>query len=462
MENKIVQTSEPHSPEQPLPNVPMHKRNIFPLVIIAILVVISLLLGIGGYILGDRKVARESVSPQTNKALPSQQPAEPMINTDTVLKPYIVDFDNLNVTKLPNFVDVRGVYPYNGNEIVTGVDQIVEHNPAKGTLVRVLDRTKMDSVLSTAIIGDYLYVVSAPGLLSKGIMWPDLWARIYRIDLKTGKITKQYFGNPASDVHHINLSIASEGDYIWVSSNDGVFRINTKDDTMKTYGPLQLTMNPSCLSNLFNKDNVIFTLVNCDNKLGRLIYNKNNDSWSFEALDSKGFSGLINLRLEDLGINLPSYSHVSNVVNGKRYLFSDKGIYTLVKNQFPKLYKNVVISSSLASSPVEGPGVSGPFVTRDEKYALFVGPQICGALPIDQCSPVIVGVLDLKTGAMEDLLKDNTIYDAMSTDNKIKLTEELSSVIAEEKGNSVIFKNEKTKKTILTVDTSLKTASFAN
>jgi len=455
MDPNIAQPTQPNMPGiqtpvvQPAQQVPPQASKSFlsnKLILIATVILIVLLIGGGWYFVGMKNIQPVSHQPVVeNSPTPSIQNSMNQPESNEILIPYTPHFDKLEINNLSNFIDVRGVYPYKNNLIITGINQIVEYNPSKKTLIRVLDRTKLDSVYSTAIIGENLYIVSVPGLLN-GKSWIDSWAAIYRLDLNTGKIIKKYFGDPTKDKRHINLYITSKDNFIWATSDDGVFRINTQDDSIKIYDKTQLTLAPSCITQILNKDGIVFGLVNCSDKLGKLTHDEASDSWSYSPLSSKDFASYINLRLSDYGLDMPTYSYVSNQVNGKYYLFADNGVYTLAKNKFPKFYKKIIFPLGLVADK----NSSIIYITKDEKYALLIGPQTCG--PDSQCSPVIGVIIDLTTGELSDLFKNNSVYNVLSIENKSNLANEISRTILEENGTTIVLTDAKNKKDVITIN----------
>lgn len=413
---------------------------------ILILVIVALsAFALSGYLFYQYQNKPNYPPKQSNNISVVNQPKKADINPTNspvsdkqVLIPYIGNFNKLTITDLPNFQDVRGVYHYKNNLIVTGIDSIAEYNPSTNNLVRVLDHTKLEFVYSTALIGDNLYVATVPDFYH-GKSWQDSWARIYRIDLNSGSITKQYFGNPSEGKRRINLYLTSKDNYLWASSNDGIYKINTADDSIKEYDEAKLTLPTHCITSIFNQ-NVLFGFVNCSDKQGKLIYNESSDSWKY--VEDLKMGRYINLRLKDFNLDLPTYLYISNLVNGKYYIFSDKGIFTLLPNEFPKLLNKVVLTDSMINPIV--------YITKDEKNAIAIGPQSCG--PDPNCNPLVGVILDLATGSQTDLIKETANYQSLSQDDKFKLADAISHAKVEENADKLNFINTSNKTSLAIID----------
>lgn len=344
-----------------------------------------------------------------------------------VLIPYIPNFNNLTLADLPNFDDVRGVYNYKDNLIVTGIDKIVEYNPAKKEIVRVQDTSKIDSVYNTAKIDNYLYVVNPQGLLKNGKSWLDIWSRILKIDLDTGKIVKTYFGDPVKDKKYTNLYIASKDKYLWASSRDGVMKINTSTDLITNYSVEQLQIpNYSCSSYiLLNLQGTITISLNCLNEQGILTYNEAQDSWTHKTMSSEEQAKLINKRLKDFNLDLPTYFAISNQINGKYYLAATDGIYTLKKDSMPIIFLPTKVNPNYLD------GNSKFYVDTKESYLFLIG--LPGGIGSDH--PTIgtelgADLVNLRTGEDIDLIETSGLYDKPVTAEIIKL---VNGIIKESK-----------------------------
>lgn len=194
--------------------------------------------------------------------------------TNKVLVGGVTNFDNLTIEDLPSFRDVRGVYSYKNNLIITGIDRIVEYNPNTREFIRQNDTTKLIAVFSTALIGKHLYVSSA-GLGKQAQPHPG---RIYKIDLDTGDIIGNYF----DDNPKVNLWLASEGTDLWASYEGGVAKIDTKSDQVaRIYDYRELQLNyPSCPFGITADNDTIKVLSNCI-EIGVTTYHESNDNWSY-------------------------------------------------------------------------------------------------------------------------------------------------------------------------------------
>jgi hypothetical protein len=365
-----------------------------------------------------------------------------VLDNSVVLLPSISNFDNLKIEDLPNFQDVRSVYSYKENIIITGVEQVVEYNLKTNEYVRLLRSDAIKTLVSGVVVGDHLYVTNDRPYAKLEDFPPQ--REMNKIDLKTGKVVKTYFRNDSRRL--ANLNAVEKDGIIWMYSWDGAIRFDPIKDEFKDYPGNRL--GGLCNAHgIYKKDNQIKLAFLCNGTEKASIYNEETDTWNIQDFDDTEWSNAINKGPKDFNLNLPYFSLLSNKVNGKYYAFSDKGVYTIRKNETPKFYKN--FQFGLYDNATL-------YITRDEKLAFIIGQSFCG--PETQCPPPVVVMVDLANGSSRNLLEDNSTFQTMTLKEKQSFGSLLTSgITVSETGAKIVVKTKKEEKPLLEIDTLTKT-----
>lgn len=384
----------------------------------------------------EAKKIQPSQSQSTVRSVPSLTPNQSLQNDENLaLVAYIPNFNSLQMSNFPNFTDVRGVYPYEKNIILTGRNAIAEYDPAKDQVVRTLNTRIIKSVFSTAIIGNNLYVVSVPELVTTG-QWTDSTPVIYKLDLVTGKVTTAYFGkqdlDPTTKLPKLtNLYITSKGKYLYASSYEGVMRIDTETKTIYTYPEAKVGFPGTCVTHIATKNDQVVGLINCQSRLGIIELDEQTDTWKYRDAPSEEFSSYINKRLTDVHYPLPTYTYKTLLTNNKYYIFADKGVYLLEENKMPVFYKPIIVDQLFDIEKNR----SKMYLTKDERYIALFGPVICGPGPA--CPVVDIIGVDLQTNKVVGLLQKNTDYQKMTDTEKQNLAEKIAVASVTEENDVV-------------------------
>lgn len=289
------------------------------IVIIGVLVLLSLYLN-----------NKKSQSPPNNQALVS----------------YIPNFNNLTLNDLPNLTDFRDIHDYNGNVIVIGLNRIIEYNKENNKFTRVNDPRILGCVYDSTKIGNSLFV-SCNSHFPDNKFLPEattiIASKLFKIDLNTGKIVKQYFGkelliDSSIDTNsdsvfktkgaRSNLMLGSKDDILYMASWDGVEKMDTETEKITLYsGPGEIKPGNELsgtglgLPEWFNKS----------------------------------------------PIETPEFKFISPLRNDKYYILSSDGLYTLVDGQFP--IKTI-------ASKIEAFDISKSTFSEDGQYLVYVGPTL--------------------------------------------------------------------------------------
>lgn len=268
-------------------------------------------------------------------------------------------FERLSLRYLPNFTDIQSVFNYNNHLIIVGFNRVVEYDPQENAILRQ-DDGSIPGISGAAMIGENLYL-SGDRLQVTG--YPQR-KQIFKINLETGKIIGTLLENNPRDF--VNLNILSKGGLLWAVSWDGFFKINP--------------------------DNGLLTKIDQEPRL-------------------LGLNFIQNYRNQkDFGLQLPTFFAISERINDRYYLFSDMGVYTLERGQFPKQF----LKASLHHSG--GLGWTSSLITRDEKYAVLItGRGWGGDNPIpDSYTPITIDLMDLENKTINNLLEKNSKLTGLS------------------------------------------------
>lgn len=420
----------------------MNQRGFAPIVLILVVIMISGLVIGGAYYY--KSITNKTVEPTTQNDFPSPQYTQRKAaeSEKEVLVKEIPNFDNLKLNDLPIFSDVRSVYKYGENVIAVGYSKIAEFDSISKKFVRVNKNESFGSIDSGVLVGDYLYISGNRPDNNPNDFPPK--RMIYKIDLRTGMLAKTLFADDPR--RFANLALTEQGGEIWGSSWDGVLRINPQNDTViKIYDYNELGLKePSCPFNIFVKDNILTVFSNCyDTGFSR--YNEVTDEWTYkketDTNDAREYPKMINRRFPDFGLDLPAFSYISNKVNNKYYIFSDKGVYVLKRGQFPEFLTDAKVKGSYAVGEVGEDVRPKIYVTKDERFIVLIGANICGLAVYDTCSPLATELVNLKDHKIADLLRDNDEYNQLQVEERIKLMERIQKSKLEELENEIVLKN---------------------
>jgi len=423
---------------QEVANEPIKRRISLSTIIIFVLLGI---IGVLGFLLVSAKLQTPGRVVKNSPMPTAAKSRDEVLDSNTVLVPYIPHFKNLSINDLPNFVDVRAVYPYNGNKIIIGIDRIAEYNAQSHKMVRVSNPDAALNIYSGALVGNYLWVTGTRPTNNENDFPPK--SEMNKIDIRTGKIVKTFFRDDPRRL--VNLYVVEKEGKLWLYSNDGAFSFDPTSEKITPYSNEQLG-NPGCKAHgIYKYKEQIKLAFLCDGDKAST-YDDVTDTWKLESFDSTEWSSAINRRLNDFGLDeIPTYSLISNIVNNKYYLFSDKGIFTLKSNEMPNYLSSAVVTPTYDV----GEGKSKVYVASNEKYALIIGQELCGP----GACPLLSGlVVNLESGLVSNLLKDNKEYNSLTDTSKAALADAISESEIKEDGNNVSFYNPKTNKGIAFVN----------
>jgi len=385
--------------------------------------IIFITLPLVSFILGMKYMAiLNKQSLQDNISFKSEKIAEPkQYNRENELAftPEISNFETLKNDDLPNFYDVRGVYPYKKSLIIMGVNKIIEYDSISKKTLRI-NTKPLSCAYSSAVIDNYLYI-GCNGYSS------DDPSTIFKVNLDSQEIEKTYGAVDLTGWNLTNIELSSHGKTLWGSSWQGVFKLNTVTDKPELYRPesLNFLKTKDGLENTCGAPNFIIVEnnqvkvlgENCDNIT---IYDEKNNAWT-PSVEKAYLASRINKSAKDFGLDLPYYSSFSDIVNNKRYLFSENAIFTLSKHGLPEKIHSIQQKGKYSPA-------GKVYITKDEKYAVIISSDYEGPdriHPRKMSDALLVNLIDINTGNTMNLTDTRPELSHIATDKDIEIIDQI-------------------------------------
>lgn len=343
-------------------------------------------------------------------------------SNNQALVSYIPNFDSLTLDDLPNLTDFRDMYDYNNRLLVIGLNRIIEYDKESSKFTRVNDPRVLDCVYDSTKIGNFLFV-SCNSQFPENKSLQDaatvIASKIFKIDLSTGEIVKQYFGNELlidssmntnSDSAfktkgaRSNLTLGSKNNILYMSSWDGIEKMDTETEEITLYsGPGEIRPGNELsgtglgLPEWFNKSPV----------------------------------------------ETPEFRFISPLRNNKYYILASDGLYTLIEGQFPQ---------RVIDTKIEATELSKSAFSRDGQYLVFLGSNIKRNQGQILSYGVDAYLIDINKQSLVNLSKE---IKRVSNANTESLSDEISGQIKggyfEEK-DGVMFLKDVNKNNLLSIE----------
>jgi hypothetical protein len=251
---------------------------------------------------------------------------------------YFPNFDNLELTDLPAFSDVRRVFDFNGNKIVMGVHQLVEYDTKKGVFVRA-SSLNGPSFRSAAKIGNLLYISD------NGDHFKQIQPKIYVMDLNSGLVTDTITGLMDIPYDLTNNSLHAYKNDLWIAIGDRVIKFDTvqkKVISAYTFADLGYTGKSSCGNppEMVDEDGAV-KVVEFACKKFISTYDYGTNKWTIKLMPNiSPNTYIINKNATDFNLDIPQFYALTDKVNYTYYALSNKGIYSIERNTLPTIYLN--------------------------------------------------------------------------------------------------------------------------
>lgn len=280
--------------------------------------------------------------------------------------------ERLKLNDLPNSENIhQGFKIYENSLWVSGDGSLIEYDLKSGEVLRFSDPKKANFISDLAIVNDYLFAVHR--IISGKEFIPDA---VYKINLKNLKIDN-IFTKKDGLLDQIR-NFHEDGDYVWISTSDGLGRINSKTDKIDFFT---------------NKSEI----------------NEEKDDYAEE--DEKGFIQIYSpdKKLKHK-INGRAFLWMSNVINHKRYFVTSASIDVLEnKSNFPKTILEIGRNIDRSSPHQTNPDVK--FYSSDGGIVFVVDPYYYKGGPGPETwGTMTISVLDTKTDKILTKLTTDTQY----------------------------------------------------
>lgn len=360
-------------------------------------VFLTLILISGVLFLGFKK---PSVNPETQ--IDTQNHQIDQTENNLLLIPEVPNFDNLNLEDLPDFVDVRSVSKYKNNLIIAGYGKVIEYSPQTGQVLR-MNNSRLVNISDADLIGDFLYVVS-DRTKPRGEEFP-VKRMLSKVDLDSGRIVKEYFLDDQKSL--ANLMVQAKDANLWMSSWDGVLKLDTTNDTLTYYPPEKLQTSQNCPVDIFDINSVLTVYLNCSQQ-GKSIYDPQTDTWKFlTQTDYREFPALINKDASSFGLEFPDYEIILKQDQNNYLLFSNLGMFTLKRGEFPKHLNDLKLRYSYIPEGMDG--MVKTIYLEEENAIFIIGMNSCGYGAQPTCLLIGAEYIDLRSNTNIDLIKDSNL-----------------------------------------------------
>jgi len=391
-----------------------------------------------GFFLNDR-IIKSNVTEERNiqekSSMITGASSAPQTGVDEsklALISHLPNFDSLTVRDLPNMIDTRGVYEYNGRYIVASVDRLVEYDSKSEMIVRTNNPTVLPCIFSTAIIGDNLYVTCNKVVLDVNGNTTGK-STLVRLNLTSGSITNRYFETDAKP--RINFWVTSLGTDLWGSSWDGVFKMDTTTQKVVEYSSQSIGY-PNCRpGRIYIKNNAVRVQITngSDCPGGVAEYDTNTNTWK-QLPDSNEAVQAVNEVPKVEGKTLPLYVAVSPRIDDLYYLFANDAVYTVSRMGFPIKFKKLNSTIDSVAEPVV-------YISPDKQYSLIIGlVDGMGGNTLAQTLPIYL--ITMQTGAVYNLTSSYT-QDLGPTNTIIQTSSQGFTFTTQPHGVLIIGKNNK-------------------
>jgi hypothetical protein len=378
---------------------------------------------------------------------------------------YVPNFDNLLPSDLPNFTDYRKIHPYNNHLLVAGYNRIVEYDPGSQQIVRMNNPKSLNCINWTALIDNNLYI-SCYKHQKLPYNSSLQYSILYKVDLSSNKIIKTYFDvipatpsnfnlqtdlEPESSFYSgrkINLFLAVQGATLWMSSYDGVMRMDTSNDQIISY-PKQEVITGLCNpGGIFNDEGTIIITSTCHDFLSS--FNNRNNTWTITPLNPEEYISKEKTFYPDKEnppIQFPIYNSISPLFKDRYYILANDGLYSLDRGKFPA---KIIDESILLGSTFK------TYYSEDKKYILFIGsiakgPEETGITLIKNLMRAYL--VDLQNLSITDLMKPDE-FNKEATPIIEQRISQLGGSSYEEKNGLISFKDNSNDELIISVDLS--------
>lgn len=309
---------------------------------------------------------------QKSKVSPQNQisPKVEKLETDNFFKsPKDLHVRRIKVDQLPDSEGIQGFETYKNSLWVSGDGALIEYDLNLGKVIGFSDPLKANCDSNLVIVNDYLF--AACRTPTRKYIGKYL---VLKINLKNLKVEK-IFSEKDGLLDQNNYDLFKDGNYVWVSTYDGLGKVNAKTDEVDFYrGELEEEYRKRLVWKYYTKEDEkgFIQIYSADGKLKHKI-------------DGRAFLWMSNLQM-----------------NNKRYFVTSASIDILESGGFPKTI--LEIGRSINGEDVK-------FYSGGDDMAFIVDPHFFKGGPVPpQWGTMTIWVLDLTKNKLLTKFTSNEKY----------------------------------------------------
>lgn len=308
---------------------------------------------------------------------------------------HIPNLNNLTLKDLPDYSGyIKEMYPYKNRLIISGSGLVMDYDPSKHEMIRMSPWKCGDAT----VIKEDLYVMCLDESEER---------EVYKVNLATGIMKTTHITSKDTNKAFINPTMTGHNETLWGETWDWIFKLDTKTNKIQYYETVDLPFN--CKNEPYENchapddiyvENGTVKVIEYNTE-SILAYDYKTDNWNLT--DEKG--DLLHRQRKssnEWDINIPDYLSLSPIIDNKRYLFSDTGMYILSNNDLPKfMYKLNIPTLYYYFRPMYIDSKQNQILLVCHSYQGIGGAYKGSTVADNFC----IYLIDIKTGKTIDLLK---------------------------------------------------------
>ena len=280
----------------PTPDLAPPKKPLSIKLLVSIIVVLAIALVSTVYILVKNQIYSTKNKDSLNTNDSQRNASVTQASSDFFYFAIPKPFEKLTVLDLPNNGNVKGAVKIDNHLWFTGSGSIIEYDITTGALVSYSDPKKSNCDNSIVYVNGYLYascridnVFDAFG--DSKILTTENFTGHYgilKINPKTHTL-ERIFTKKDGLLNGYNYRLYVDGDYLWITTFNGIARINSKTDEVNFYTQ-ELNISESLTYNagpiLIDKDHIWVEIkAHANSKGGLALFNKSTSAWEGFGVD---------------------------------------------------------------------------------------------------------------------------------------------------------------------------------
>lgn len=197
---------------------------------------------------------------------------------NTKVNTYLFDkfssFGDVEIGDFPNLTSIRGVVKYGNSLWIVGDGKLVEFDTTKNKIVRVSSSELGYCANNLVLVRDYLYIPCHEKLNYESSQV------VHKLNLKNYVLEKT-FGEKDGLTGRLNYELTTDGSDIWITTNNGVGKIDSNDHVYFYKSELGITATVYSVSKILvdNKSIWVYVNANAYSQGGIARYDKTLQKW---------------------------------------------------------------------------------------------------------------------------------------------------------------------------------------